>query len=265
MGGVSFCEGQAGMHDIKGMMVVCVHLLLQWRWGLYRRPATSFSIVCNRCFLQPCLLFTGAVWVSCCVHCCSVAGPTPGGQLCLPAWPAGSWSNLGVESLMVWKSLVYRLDRFPQQHHGHLCAFAAAVLLGPLQAASYVFQHGLLAVVLGAAWAWRASWAVSVPLGALAKVGGTLGGIGLACFTLHENLFAVLLNNVYSLVVRDAVTTFPPTPLLLPLSPLPFLHHAWVSLGLESTGNILRCANMHMSDATNRKQMMQVLQNNGCI
>lgn len=57
-------------------------------------------------------------------------------------------------------------------------------------------------MVLGAAWAWRASWALSVPLGALAKVGGTLGGIGLACFTLHENLFAVLLNNVYSLVVR---------------------------------------------------------------
>ncbi|KAK9841411.1 hypothetical protein WJX74_005258 [Apatococcus lobatus] len=78
--------------------------------------------------------------------------------------------------------------------------FLLLVLLGPLQAASYVFQHGLLAVVLGAAWAWRASWAVSVPLGALAKVGGTLGGIGLACFTLHENLFAVLLNNVYSLV-----------------------------------------------------------------
>ena len=79
----------------------------------------------------------------------------------------------------------------------------SAVLLGPLQAASYIFQHGILAVVLGALWAWRAAWAVSIPLAALAKVGGTLGGIALACLTLHENLFAVLLNNVYSLVVRS--------------------------------------------------------------
>lgn len=107
------------------------------------------------------------------------------------------------------------------------------MLLGPLQAASYVFQHGLLAVVLGAAWAWRASWAVSVPLGALAKVGGTLGGIGLACFTLHENLFAVLLNNVYSLVVRDAVTASSPNPPSPSPSPLTLILSA---LGVGLTG-----------------------------
>ncbi len=74
-------------------------------------------------------------------------------------------------------------------------------------------------------WAWGAPWAVSIPLGSAAKVGGTLGGIGLACFTLHENLFAVLLNNVYSLVVCFAALL--PLP-MVPSHPVDLQYHGVV-------------------------------------
>ena len=79
-----------------------------------------------------------------------------------------------------------------------------AVLLGPLQCLTFLLNHGLLAASLGAFWSVQAHWALSVPAAALVRVGGQLAYIALTSWTLNENLFALLMSNVYSLLVRGA-------------------------------------------------------------
>ena len=81
-------------------------------------------------------------------------------------------------------------------------AFLLVVLLGPLRAVSYVLMHGLLAASLGSLWRLRAPWALSVPVGALVRVGGQLAYLALSSATMNENLFAVMLSNVHALLVR---------------------------------------------------------------
>ena len=79
-----------------------------------------------------------------------------------------------------------------------------ALLLGPLQCLTFLLNHGLLAASLGAFWSVQAHWALSVPAAALVRVGGQLAYIALTSWTLNENLFALLMSNVYSLLVRGA-------------------------------------------------------------
>ena len=76
------------------------------------------------------------------------------------------------------------------------------MLLGPVQAATYLLNHGLLAGTLGALLARRAPWALGVPLAAGVRVAGQLGFLALSSWTINENLWALLLTNVYSLLVR---------------------------------------------------------------
>ena len=78
----------------------------------------------------------------------------------------------------------------------------SAVLLGPLQCLTFLLNHGLLAAALGAFWSVQAHWALSVPAAALVRVGGQLAYIALTSWTINENLFALLMSNVYSLLVR---------------------------------------------------------------
>ena len=78
------------------------------------------------------------------------------------------------------------------------------MLLGPLQCLTFLLNHGLLAASLGAFWSVQAHWALSVPAAALVRVGGQLAYIALTSWTLNENLFALLMSNVYSLLVRAA-------------------------------------------------------------
>ncbi|KAK9823972.1 hypothetical protein WJX72_006715 [[Myrmecia] bisecta] len=78
--------------------------------------------------------------------------------------------------------------------------FLLLVLLGPVQAVSYLLTHGLTASVIGTLWCWHAPWVLSVPVGAAVRVLGTLGYLKVSGWTLNENLFALLLNNVYSLL-----------------------------------------------------------------
>jgi len=66
------------------------------------------------------------------------------------------------------------------------------VLLGPVQAATYLLNHGLLAGALGG------------PAAAAVRVAGQLGFIALSGWTMNENLWALLLTNVFSLLVRAA-------------------------------------------------------------
>jgi len=78
------------------------------------------------------------------------------------------------------------------------------VLLGPVQAATYLLNHGLLAGALGGLLAGRAPWALGVPAAAAVRVAGQLGFIALSGWTMNENLWALLLTNVFSLLVRAA-------------------------------------------------------------
>ena len=76
------------------------------------------------------------------------------------------------------------------------------MLLGPLQALTYLLNQGAMAACLGAFFAARAPWALSVPATAAVRVAGTLAYIGVSSWTMNENLFALLMTNVYALLVR---------------------------------------------------------------
>ena len=75
------------------------------------------------------------------------------------------------------------------------------MLLGPLQSCTFLLNQGLLAATLGAFWSAQVHWAISVPAAALVMVTGTLAYIVLSSWTMNENLFALLLSNVYALLV----------------------------------------------------------------
>ena len=60
--------------------------------------------------------------------------------------------------------------------------------MGPVRAATYLLVYGVLSLALGLCWAWRLPWAVSVPLGALARIAGYLAYIALSSWVTNENL-----------------------------------------------------------------------------
>jgi hypothetical protein len=63
-----------------------------------------------------------------------------------------------------------------------------AVLMGPVRAVTYLLVYGLLSLTLGACWAARLPWVLSIPLGALARIGGYLAYIALSSWVTNENL-----------------------------------------------------------------------------
>lgn len=77
-----------------------------------------------------------------------------------------------------------------------------AVLLGPLRAATYVCIHGLLAATLGSLWAARVPFWGSVAAGAAVRMAGQFLYLVLSSATMNENLFALMLSNVYNMLVR---------------------------------------------------------------
>ena len=81
------------------------------------------------------------------------------------------------------------------------------MLLGPLRALDYFFSHGMLAVVLGAIWHLKSHWSISLVVGAVTRLIGLLGYFYITAWMLKEDLFSLLLNNVYSLLVRYTVDT----------------------------------------------------------
>lgn len=81
------------------------------------------------------------------------------------------------------------------------------MLLGPLRALDYFFSHGLLAVVLGAFWHLKSHWSISLLVGAVTRLIGLLGYFYITAWMLKEDLFSLLLNNVYSLLVRYTTDT----------------------------------------------------------
>jgi uncharacterized protein YybS (DUF2232 family) len=62
------------------------------------------------------------------------------------------------------------------------------MLMGPVRAVTYLLVYGLLSLTLGACWAARLPWVLSIPLGALARIGGYLAYIALSSWVTNENL-----------------------------------------------------------------------------
>ncbi|KAL4425847.1 hypothetical protein ABPG75_009863 [Micractinium tetrahymenae] len=79
------------------------------------------------------------------------------------------------------------------------------ILMGPVRAVTYLMVYGVLSLALGIAWAWRLPWTLSVPLGALARVGGYLAYIALSSWVTNENLLMLMLTNVYALLDQLSV------------------------------------------------------------
>lgn len=79
--------------------------------------------------------------------------------------------------------------------------FVSAVLLGPLRAVSYVLIHGLLAATLASLWRLKANFWLGIVVGAVVRMAGQMAYLVLSSVTMNENLFAIMLSNVYSLLV----------------------------------------------------------------
>ncbi|KXZ54746.1 hypothetical protein GPECTOR_4g816 [Gonium pectorale] len=84
--------------------------------------------------------------------------------------------------------------------------FLLVVLLGPLRAMSYLLIHGLLAATLGSLWAAKAPFWLGVAAGALVRMAGQLGYLVMSSVTMNENMFALLLSNVYNMLDNLAAT-----------------------------------------------------------
>ena len=82
----------------------------------------------------------------------------------------------------------------------------AAVLFGPLQATSYLLNHGLLSAALCTLWTLRAPVLLLMPACAAVRVIGQAGSIVVTSWALRENLFALVVNNLYALLVRELMS-----------------------------------------------------------
>eukprot|EP00873_Tetraselmis_striata_P020986 jgi/Tetstr1/441250/TSEL_029501.t1 len=73
-----------------------------------------------------------------------------------------------------------------------------AVLLGPVRMLTYFLMHGLLAATLGTLWVKRTPFLVNVFTGAVVRTAGLLGNFCISSWMINENLFTLILNNIYS-------------------------------------------------------------------
>mmetsp|Transcript_37814 Transcript_37814/g.95640 ORF Transcript_37814/g.95640 Transcript_37814/m.95640 type:complete len:304 (-) Transcript_37814:261-1172(-) len=79
-------------------------------------------------------------------------------------------------------------------------ATLVVVLLGPLRAVSYVLIHGLTAATLGTLWANQANFWLTAVVGGLVRMAGQIAYLVLSSVTMNENLFAIMLSNVYGML-----------------------------------------------------------------
>lgn len=79
-------------------------------------------------------------------------------------------------------------------------------LQGPFKALTYLFNHGIISFVLGACWSQHLPWVVSIPLGALARVAGSLSYLLLSSWMFNENLLQLILNNMLQLLDQIAAS-----------------------------------------------------------
>ena len=80
------------------------------------------------------------------------------------------------------------------------------MLFGPLQATSYLLNHGLLSAALCSLWTLRVPVFLMMPACAAVRVVGQAGSIVVTSWALRENLFALVVNNLYALLVSSLRT-----------------------------------------------------------
>ena len=73
--------------------------------------------------------------------------------------------------------------------------------MGPLQAVSYLLQHGCTAWALGTGWHLRFPWWLSILTASLVRMLGTIGFLAFTSWTLNENVYRLIVTQVHSLVV----------------------------------------------------------------
>lgn len=69
---------------------------------------------------------------------------------------------------------------------------------------SYVLMHGGLAATMGSLWHAKTNWWLSVLVLAVVRMGGQMSYLIMSSVTMNENLFALMLTNVYSMLVGGA-------------------------------------------------------------
>lgn len=75
------------------------------------------------------------------------------------------------------------------------------MLLGPIRAMSYTLLHGLLAATMGTTWKWKWNFWLSIVVCGVMRMLGQLAYLLMSSFTMNENLFALLLSNVFTMLV----------------------------------------------------------------
>lgn len=80
--------------------------------------------------------------------------------------------------------------------------FLLMLILGPFKAVTYLLMHGGQAVCLGSLWRLQANWSVSLTAGSLTRLLGFLGYLVLTSWALNENIYGLLLQNIYSFLDR---------------------------------------------------------------
>jgi len=74
------------------------------------------------------------------------------------------------------------------------------ILLGPVRAMTYVLVYGMLSIALGVSFKTGISWAVSVPVGACARLAGQWMYIVVTSWVTNENLLELLITNAHTLL-----------------------------------------------------------------
>lgn len=74
------------------------------------------------------------------------------------------------------------------------------ILLGPVRAVTYVLVYGMLSIALGVSFKTGISWAVSVPVGACARLAGQWMYIVVTSWVTNENLLELLITNAHTLL-----------------------------------------------------------------
>ena len=78
-----------------------------------------------------------------------------------------------------------------------------AVILGPIQAATYILNYGLVSMAMGTLWAMHKSWWLIIATCALVRVLGQVGMLALSSWAMNENLFILILHSLHGLLVGD--------------------------------------------------------------
>merc|ERR1712226_1057261 len=93
-----------------------------------------------------------------------------------------------------------------------------SVLLGPVRMLTYLFMHGLAACSMSTTWALGFPWLTSVAIAAAVRTIGLLGYLAVSSLTMNENLFQLLLNNVYCFmdqILATANSSLTPAPVFV--------------------------------------------------